>query len=363
MKLKIAYFGTPDFSADFLKKIILDKDLPIEVGLVVTQPDRPVGRRQIPTPSPVKVMAEKYNIPILTGVESGGLPTARTRHFAGSTGGRSERQAPSLNDVRLALLFAYGAIIPKRILDLPRLGFWNIHPSLLPKYRGASPIAYPLMLGDKKTGVTLMQMDEVLDHGPIIAQEELTIQPDGRRPDLTTKLTSLAFEIFKKVLELQLALLNDLGGSQFVNRDEHAHGNEKRDSKVPVVDQKHNLATYTRRLTKQDGYIPLEVLNGATGHELRAMNYLPPIIADYFQKNHQSTDSRLPTPVLLYNLFRALYPWPGLWTFVNLNGQKTRLKILDLGFDEKLTIKTVQLEGKKPVDFTTFQKAYPNLLI
>ena len=356
MKFKIAYFGTPDFSADFLEKIILDKDLPTEVALVVTQPDRPVGRRQILTPSPVKVIAEKYKIPYLTGVLSQGPMSAEnfSSEAGSSTHGKDEKQAPLLETVDLALLFAYGAIIPKRLLDLPRLGFWNIHPSLLPKYRGASPIAYPLMLGDKKTGVTLMQMDEELDHGPIIAQEELMILPNDCRPDLEKKLTNLAYELFKQTIY-------DAQDRNFRNKrmsDEAKRGvllSENNDPSVTSTDQNHTLATYTRRLTKQDGYIPLEALIDAT--------YTPPIAADYFQKNPQSPVSSLPSSVSIYNLFRALYPWPGLWTFVDLNGQKTRLKILDLDFDKKLTIKTVQLEGKKPVDFSTFKKAYPNLLI
>ncbi|MEK7097093.1 MAG: methionyl-tRNA formyltransferase, partial [Patescibacteria group bacterium] len=148
-KIKLAYFGSPDFAADFLEKILLDKSLPVEVKLVVTQPDSPVGRKKILTPTPVKIIALKHNLKVL---EIGNF----------------------LGKLDLVLVYAYGDLIPKELLTLPRNGFWNIHPSLLPKYRGTSPIATPLINGDKITGVTIIKMDEEIDHGPIIAQENLT---------------------------------------------------------------------------------------------------------------------------------------------------------------------------------------------
>ena len=125
-KLKTAYFGTPTFSARLLRQLLDDSSLPIAIKLVVTRPDKPVGRKQIRTPSPVKRLAMERGIEV--------------EHTIKNTKSR-------IVDFDLAILFAYGRIIPKDLLEIPTLGFWNIHPSLLPLYRGPSPIAYPLLLG------------------------------------------------------------------------------------------------------------------------------------------------------------------------------------------------------------------------
>ncbi len=330
-KLTLAYFGTPGFSAYFLEKLLTDKDLPIEIKLVVTQPDRPVGRKRITTPSPVKIISEKYGIKVFERRDlfSNNVVGPRLHNRRGDDVRKeipSDQQDPSLKDIDLALLFAYGEIIPPNILALPKMGFWNIHPSLLPKFRGASPIAYPLMLGDIKTGVTLIQMDEELDHGPILVQKQILITPSDRRPDLEIKLSDLAYKMFKKlILEVQTALL----------------------SKLPNINQNHSLATFTRRLTKQDGFVPF--------HEPLATSYIPPIIKQYYETNNLTYDSRLPTHDLILRHFRALHPWPGLWTLVKINGREMRLKITDVDLKG---INKVQLEGKNEVDFTTFQKAY-----
>lgn len=332
-KLKIAYFGTPSFSADFLEKIILDKKLPVEVAFVVTQPDKKVGRKQILTPSPVKVIAEKYRIPVrfMKNTETGGA-----------------RQG-----VELALLFAFGEIIPKDILDIPRLGFWNVHLSLLPKYRGASPTAFSLILGDTETGVTLTQMDELLDHGPIIAQEKMPINSTDKRSDIEKKLTDLGLELLKKTIRNLSNLSRD------------------RSRPVPTQKQNHSQATLTFTLSKDDGFIPFNILQKALKNEPLSPEELPKVIKNYYQNNDLdllTADCRLPT--ILYNLFRGLYPWPGLWTMYNHPGGdrmgspgvkrvNKRLKITDIELkNNQLIIKKVQLEGKKEVNFKQFNEAY-----
>ncbi len=277
-KLSLAYFGSPDFSADFLEKILNDKQLPIEVKLVVTQPDKPTGRKQIVTANPVKKTAEKAKIPY-NGIK--------------------------LMNIDLAVVYAFGHLIPKELLTLPKYGFWNIHPSLLPKYRGPSPIAAPLINGDETTGVTIIKMDEEIDHGPIIAQQSLAIDQDDKRPDLEKKLTDLAFEMFKKLVG--------------------------EDTKF-FTEQNHSLATYTKKLTKQDGFIEISKLK------------------DQISKNS----------VGLFNLFRGLTPWPGLWTILP-NGKRLKITGLNIVRNKNLCslqIKCVQLEGKKEVDFETFNNAY-----
>ncbi|MFA6081327.1 MAG: methionyl-tRNA formyltransferase [Patescibacteria group bacterium] len=292
-KLKIAYFGSPDFAADFLEKLITDTTINqlIEVKLVVTQPDQKVGRKQILTPTPVKVVALKHSLEILE---------IENLKF-------NENCKLKIKNSDLCLVYAFGDLIPKELLSLPKYGFWNIHPSLLPKYRGPSPIAAPLINGDKTTGITIIKMDEEIDHGPIIAQESYTIKDSDYRPDLEKKLTELGFDLFKKtVVRLTGLRVNGL----------------------KVKEQNHKEAIYTNKLSKQDGFISFENL------KLKIES----------------------SPGKLYNLFQGLYPWPGIWTVLP-NGK--RLKIIELKMkSEKLIIEKVQLESKKEVDFETFNKAY-----
>jgi methionyl-tRNA formyltransferase len=287
-KIKLTFFGSPDFAAYFLEKLLTDTTINqlIEVKLIVTQKDKLVGRKQILTPTPVKQVALKHGLEILE-IKS-----------------RLGREKISQADI--ALVYAYGDLIPKEFLDLPKYGFWNIHPSLLPKYRGPMPIASPLIKGDKTTGLTIIKMDEEIDHGPIIAQESLTIEKKDKRPDLEKKLTDLGFEMFKKIIKNSLSSLNSLN------------------TKI----QNDKEATYTKKLSKQDGFIEISKL-----------------------KEQISNNSEE-----LFNLFRGLYKWPGIWT--TLPNSK-RLKITDIDFVEnKIIIRKVQLESKNEVGFEMFNKAY-----
>lgn len=300
-KIKLAYFGSPNFAADFLKKLITDTTINqlIEVRLVITQSDQPVGRKQILTPTPVKQVALKHNLEIhdLKLIENFKL---------------------KIKNFDLCLVYAYGDLIPKELLDQPKYGFWNIHPSLLPKYRGPSPIATPLINGDKITGVTIIKMDEEIDHGPIISQEKLTIAQNDSRPDLENKLTDLGFIMFKGIVK------NVFLGSKATPESLFDSGQ----ARMTTISQQHQSATFTKKLSKQDGFIEFENL------KLKIKN----------------------SPEVLYNLFRGLSPWPGIWT--SLPNDK-RLKITDLSLvDGKLIINKVQLEGKNEVDFETFNKAY-----
>ncbi|MBU2103388.1 MAG: methionyl-tRNA formyltransferase, partial [Candidatus Omnitrophica bacterium] len=318
-KLKIAYFGSPSFSATLLEKIINDKELPVEVELVITQPDMPVGRKQILTATPVKLMAKKYQLPIIYSTElrvsndqlsitndqsiindpminnkSTEIEKLRIEHLL-----NIERL--NIDHLDLALVYAYGEILPKETLDLPKYGFWNVHPSLLPKYRGASPIAYPLILGDKKTGVSLMLMDEKMDHGPIIAQEEMEIKPNDTRPNLENKLTDLAFLMFKKLIttvqkKAQTPVSNDLGGAQSRTSGTSTPTGlpTVASAKVGVRNtassfikgtfQDHSQATYAPYLKKSDGFIPLSILKKAINNEPLKFTNLPEFLQNYLIK-------------------------------------------------------------------------------
>lgn len=309
-KIRIAFFGSPDFSARFLEKLIKNTSMNqyIEVKLVVTQPDRPVGRKQILTPTAVKETADKLK-------KSENVFFETIAWGPDKRGEAVEKNDVELGNIDLALVYAFSAKIPQQLLDLPKYGFWCIHPSLLPKYRGTSPMATALINGDKETGVTIIKMDEKIDHGPIIAQESLTIENTDYRPDLEKNLTDLAFELFKNTID-KLLIAN---------------------YELETTKQNHKEATYTKKLTKQDGFIPFE--------NLKIKNL-------ELNKNLK---------LKIYNLYRGLYSWPGIWTILP-NGK--RLKITEMFLDTShathstLRIKKVQLEGKKETNFETFNKAY-----
>ena len=386
-KLKIAYFGSPSFSGTFLEKIINDKNLPVEVKLVVTQPDMPMGRKQILTPTPVKLIAEKYQLPIIYSTEF-----KISNDQLSITNDQSIINDPMINNksteieklrieyllnieqlnidhLDLCLVYAYGEILPKEILSLPKFGFWNIHPSLLPLYRGASPIAYPLILGDKKTGVSLILMDEKMDHGPIIAQEEIEIKSTDTRPDLENKLTDLAFLMFKKLMttvqkKAQTPVSNDLGGAQSRTSGTSTPTGVRNTvlSFIKVTPQDHSKATYAPYLKKSDGFIPLLILKKCLNNEPIGFTDLPKFLQNYINKYYYPPNSYLLTPnYLIFNLFQGLYSWPGLWTTVDLRGRQLRLKILGMELhDNQLALTKIQLENKNPVDMATFNRAYPN---
>lgn len=307
-KLRIAFFGAPQFAALVLQRIIEDSTIPVELQCVVTQPDKPAGRKQVMTPTPVKVLSEAHKIPVFTDINSQEL-----------------RQ--KLKECDLVLLYAFGAILPKSLLELPHWGFWNIHPSLLPKYRNTSPIAYSLLLGDTKTGVSLIQIDEKLDHGPLIDQEEYQILSTDTRTTLENRLSEIGYKLFKKNVQLLI------------------------DGLLKKQEQNHQLRTYSRLLTKKDGFIPFAIFKKIIQGENLIEDEIPPIIAEYLNKYNLPHDPYINLKSY-YLLFRALTPWPGTWTLVPLNGVEKRLKIIEMELrDDKPVVQKVQLEGKNAVSF------------
>lgn len=319
--LNLVYIGSPVFSAQVLTRILNELKASVVVTAVLTQPDRPVGRKQVLTQTPVKEVASVHGIPVY--VDS-----------------NDTRVQSLLASCDLALLYAYGLILNEKMLKLPRWGFWNIHPSLLPTYRGTSPIAYALLMGDAKTGVSLMEMDSRMDHGPILAQKEYSIQAGDTRTLLENRLSDIGYELFK--LNIQL-LSNGL---------------------LHKSDQNHIKATFTRLLTKKDGYIPYTVFKKMVRGEELAKEDTPSIIAEYQKKYSslstlacpskpsdsyvRSGDFRLST----FHLFRGLSPWPGVWTILP---NEKRLKITGMEvLNGKPLITRVQLEGKKEVALPAF---------
>ena len=170
--MKTIFFGTHNFAATILQGLI---DSPLfDIQLVITQPDKPVGRKQERQKSPVKILAEKHSLSIDQPVS---LKTCTLAH---------------LHTCELGICAQYGLIVPENILNAPQHGIINVHTSLLPKYRGASPIQSALINGEKETGVTLMKMDEGLDTGPILWQKSLKIELDDTYTTVESKLSKIA---------------------------------------------------------------------------------------------------------------------------------------------------------------------------
>ncbi len=172
--MKIVYFGTPQFSAIILETLIKHDLKPV---LVVTTIDKPIGRSQIATPSPVKLMAEKHDILVIQPQDLESSDFQRV-----------------LTNIQpdLIVLVAYGPpFLSKEVLAMPKYGCLNLHPSLLPKYRGAAPIPAAILAGEVETGATIMRMSEKIDRGDILAQEKISIAPDETTKTLTEKLAIL----------------------------------------------------------------------------------------------------------------------------------------------------------------------------
>ena len=171
--LRIIFAGTPDFAAQHLSALLSSTH---DVVAVYTQPDRPAGRGKKLTPSPVKVLAQEHEIPVYQ-------PASLKNNEAQQT----------LADINadLMIVVAYGLILPKSVLDAPKLGCLNVHGSILPKWRGAAPIQRAIWAGDSETGVTIMQMDEGLDTGDMLHIATLPISENDTSASLYEKLAEL----------------------------------------------------------------------------------------------------------------------------------------------------------------------------
>ncbi len=181
--MNIIFMGTPDFAVPSLKTLI-DSDYDV-VG-VVCQPDRPKGRGKKMSSPPVKVLAEEHSIPVLQPEK------IRTEEFFD----KLKSFKPDLICVT-----AYGRIIPKNILELPKYGCLNVHASLLPKYRGAAPINWAIINGEKTTGITTMLMDEGMDTGDILLKEEIEIGDDDTSIELSEKLSNIGASLLIETIK------------------------------------------------------------------------------------------------------------------------------------------------------------------
>ena len=283
--MNFAFFGTPQFASTILERLIAAGFVP---SLVVTNPDKPVGRKQAITPPPVKDVALAHNLSVLQP-------------------DKLDASLFSDSSFDFFLVVAYGKIIPKAVLDVPRLGTVNVHPSLLPKYRGPTPIQTAILNGDEETGVSLMLLDAEVDHGPVISDFRFKISDS--RCTTTSLMERLADEGAK-------LLINTL--PKFV------------DGKIAPKEQDHAAATFTKKFTVDDARVEYNDLV-------------------------RSLSGDAPEEVALIDrMIRALNPEPGVWTMTNdapplgLPKQK-RVKLLASHVTEgALILEQIQAEGKEP---------------
>lgn len=310
--IKIIFAGTPDFAVPGFRALLKDKDF--KILAVITQPDKPVGRKQILTPSTVKTEAQKNNILFWQPDKISDIK-------------EKIRQA----NPDLAVLIAYGQIIPKEILDIPRFGWVNVHGSLLPRWRGAACVQAPILANDKKTGVTIIKIEKGLDTGPILKQTEMKIEPEETAETLHDKLAKLGAEILPGIIK------------------------EYADGKIKLKPQDNEKASYAPTLKKEDGKIN-------------------------WQKKAEEIE----------RMTRALNPWPGTWT--NWQSRKTaakagQVKIISVSpaplkinsykigqiflhnnqlaiqcGENALIIKKLQLEGKKETTAEEFLRGYKDIV-
>lgn len=304
--MRVLFFGTPQFSADILAALVADPEITI-VG-VVCQNDEPLGRKKILTAPPTKQFAMQHNIPVLQ-------PTKL----------RDEAFLASIDALHadVAVIVAYGRILPKVLLDRIPKGFVNVHPSLLPKYRGPSPMQAAIAAGDAVTGVSIMVIDEGMDTGPLLAQATIDLAPNETTTSLTEKVVKIAAPLLIECLKA------------FVLES------------VKPVAQDSEGASICTMLSREDGRI------------------------DW-------TDSA----AVIDQKIRAYTPWPGTWTTWALNGTDTVVKVLSgtpapetapstspgpysangrlfcMAGDVPFEILTLQPAGGKPMSGADFVRGY-----
>lgn len=234
-ELRIIFFGTPDFIIPVIKSL----DDQFDLIAIVTAPDKAVGRQKILTPAPVKLAFPDKKV--LTPKEL------------------DQKLVENLQKLKpdLFVVGAYGKIIPQSVLEIPKYGSINIHPSALPKYRGATPLQNTILNGDKSSAISIILMDEEIDHGPIISTMEFSLSEQDTLESLSNKVWLLVAEKLPAIIE------------DFVS------------GKIFVTPQNHGQATYTKILIREDGYFDID---------------------------------NQPPAEILDRMIRAYYPWPTVWT-------------------------------------------------
>jgi len=282
------FFGTAEFSIAILEELAVASFVP---SLIVTQEDKPIGRKLVITSPPVKTWGEQHGVSVIQPKSlKGDLP--------------AELISPGASRWDFFVIAAYGKILPRLLLDLPKHGTLNVHPSLLPKLRGASPIQAAILGDERQTGVTIMLVDEEMDHGPIVAQAEITVEdlPDGKAgwPPKASVLRDLLSHVGGELLAETIPLWLK--------------------KKVSPEEQDESQATYTLKIKKEDGLINLN-----------------------------------DDPYENFKKIQAFDMWPGTYFFTLRGNKKIRVKITDAEFkDKNLVITRVTPEGKREMSYQDF---------
>lgn len=284
-ELKIVFFGTGPLAESALTTLI---ESGVPIAYVITKRDKPVGRKQEIESPHIKHIAESFGIPVLQ-------PTSIKKEIPVEL---------LVEDFDLFIVASYGNIIPDAVLDIPVFGTLNIHPSLLPLYRGPTPIESALKNGDSALGISIMFLDDKVDHGPILAQKVLYV-----------------FDEMKEAISEDFERLSGVyGASMLVDGllEDFTSG------AISIVEQDHERATFTKKFTKEDGLVSL-------------------------------SDS----PEHIMNVYRACTPWPGCYFVHTHRDAQIRVKINEMKYiDQVPTITIVTPEGKKHMSWESFKNGY-----
>lgn len=318
--MKIVFFGTPEYVqpvAEMLHKTFSPSDEnKSSVVAVVTQKPKPVGRKKILSRSPIDKWAYNKNILIIN---------------------ESHELLGSKLKADIGVLASFGEIIPKEVLNYFPHGILNIHPSLLPKYRGASPVRSAITAGETETGVTIIKLDEKLDHGKIISKFKIDIEKNDTTKTLREKLFIQSAEILSTLIKPYV------------------------EGKIKLKAQDEKKASFTTLVTKKSGFIKPEYIKHAIKGKVSEGKWAIPFIKTGPKRN---TFEIIPSPVNIDCFVRAMNPWPTAWTTVKPTPKELKkLKILKTHISEKkLVLDEVQLEGKNPVSWKQFKEGYPTVM-
>lgn len=281
--IKFAFFGTPEVASQTLDILLANNLLP---SLIITSPDKRAGRDLKLTPSPVSIWAKDHNIKCLK-------PEKLDDIFLDELFRLTDQEK-----IDIYLVVAYGKILPETLIKYPPKKTINVHYSLLPKYRGASPLESAIQNGENQTGVTIQEIEYKLDSGPILATQKIPI-------DIMTTKAKLKEELIEGGANLLIRTLNQI-----------------KDGTINKIPQDENQATFCGKIKKEDGLIDPQ------GNDLEN-----------------------------WNKYRAFYGWPGIYFFADKKDKKIRLKITQASFvDNKFIIEKVIPENKKEINYSDFIK-------
>jgi methionyl-tRNA formyltransferase len=303
---RLVFFGTPAFAVPSLARLL---KAGLQIQAVVTASDKPVGRRRILMPPPIKTLADAYGIPVWQPT------TLKDDTFYE----RFAALSPTL-----CVVVAYGKRIPPRFLDVPPLGFLNLHPSLLPRWRGPSPIRTAILHGESETGISVMELDADMDHGPVLVRQHISL--DG---------TEYAHELEPRFAEQGAHLLADAVARHLVGA-------------VTSVSQRHEDATFSTKFTRQDGHLDWHEPAIRISQRIRALSAEPGTWATH--------DGRV------FNILRArAHPHQQPQTHPGtLLGYEHSLLVGTS--DGVVELESIQPEGKRPLTAQEFLNGYRSLL-